>query len=85
MFPTLQKGSTVNLEILSPNQLKNGDIIGVILKGKKEIIFRNCFFIDGKKKKVNLFPMNHSYETATYEMKDIKLIGKAKRIITNLE
>ena len=29
--------------------------------------------------------MNHSYETATYEMKDIKLIGKAKRIIVTIQ
>ena len=85
MFPILQKGSTVTLEIVTLDKLKNGDIIGVILKGKKDIIFRKCFFVDDKKKKVNLFPMNASFETATFDMKNIKLIGKAKRIITNLE
>lgn len=85
MFPTIPKGSIVNLEIITIDQLKNGDIIGIVIKSKKEIIFRKCFFADEKKKKVNLFPMNPTYETFMYEMKDIKLIGKAKRIITNLE
>jgi SOS-response transcriptional repressor LexA len=81
----MQKGSMVTLEIVAHDQLKNGDIIGVVLQGKKEIIFRKCFFADDKKKKVNLFPMNPSYETGTFNIKDIKIIGKAKRIITNLE
>jgi SOS-response transcriptional repressor LexA len=85
MFPAISKGNTVTLEIITLDKLKNGDIIGVILKGKKEIIFRKCFFVDEKKKKVNLFPMNSAFETFMYKMKDIKLIGKAKRIITNLE
>jgi hypothetical protein len=29
--------------------------------------------------------MNSSYETGTFEIKGIKIIGKAKKIITNLE
>ena len=84
MFPTLPKGSTVTLEIVDIGQLKDGDIIGVNVDGKKDIIFRNCFF-DKARKSVSLFPMNHSYPTETLNIKDIKIIGKVKRIITNLE
>jgi hypothetical protein len=43
MFPTLQKGSTVTLELVTIDQIKNGDLIAYNKKGKKDVIYRKCF------------------------------------------
>jgi SOS-response transcriptional repressor LexA len=41
--------------------------------------------VDEKRKRDDLFPMNPTYEKVTFDINDIKIIGKAKRIIINLE
>lgn len=77
MFPILQKGSEVILEV--KENYDNGDIL--YLSKSKEYIFRKCFFTNNEKSKLNLITINSNISDIV-DIKDIKIMGRVKRVIT---
>jgi SOS-response transcriptional repressor LexA len=85
MFPTLQRGSMVTLEMLTIDQIKNGDIIAFTQKSKKDVFFRKCLFTDEDKNNLILFPLNNTFKTIIYELKNISILGIVKKIMTDID
>ena len=81
MFPILQKGSTVTLETVTADRIKNGDIIAYNQKGKRDVIFRKCFFVDETKTKMNLIAINSLYDSETIGLDSLNILGKVKKVI----
>lgn len=81
MFPILQKGSEVTLE--AKDNYENGDILCFIKGKSKEMIFRKCFYANEKKTKLNFISINSNL-SETLDIKDVKILGRVKRIIKNI-
>ncbi|MEG1779054.1 MAG: S24 family peptidase [Oscillospiraceae bacterium] len=82
MFPILQQGSIVNLEI--KEEYSNGDILCFAKKKGKGVFFRKGFFANEKRTKLNLIAVNDNI-SVTVDIKDIEIIGRVKTIITEIE
>ncbi len=85
MFPIIQSGSKVILELKNSKELCDGDIIAfTIKKAENNIIYRKVVFIDDAHTKLVTFPMNTEYDTVTYSIDDIIILGKVKQVIADL-
>ncbi len=84
MYPIISKGSMVNQLVLPLEEYQNGDILLVVISGSKKAICRKCFFLDEPRTKVALMAYDQEIDTENYNIKDIAILGKAKRIITEL-
>lgn len=83
MFPILPKGCKTILEMKNIADYQDGDILCFSVKGKDELLYRKCTFVDGLHKKVVMVPMNTQYPSGLYCVKDIVIFGKVKQSITD--
>ena len=84
MYPIIIAGSKVNPQFLPINEYRNGDILLIVIKGSKKPVCRKCLF-DETRTKITLMAYDQKIETESYNVKDIAILGKVKRIITELE
>lgn len=84
MFPIIRSGSKVNPLALPLNDYKDGDILLVVVKGSKKPICRKCMFPDSSREKITLMAYDQKIQTETYIINEVKILGKVKRIITEL-
>ncbi|MCK9330104.1 MAG: S24 family peptidase [Candidatus Cloacimonetes bacterium] len=84
MFPIIRSGSKVNPLALPLNDYKDGDILLVVVKGSKKPICRKCMFPDSSREKITLMAYNQKIQTETYRIDEVKILGKVKRIITDI-
>jgi len=83
MEPLIPNGCMIFLEILELINYKNGDIILVKVKNSKAPIVRKCIF-NNDKSTITLFAYNNQVEPQTLIVGQVSIIGKVKRIITDL-
>lgn len=81
MFPIVPENAGIILEMQKEN--KNGDIVAIKIKDKEEIIARTVVFESNNK--VLLIPLNKKFDNEIYNKNDITILGKIKRIITEIQ
>lgn len=84
MFPLMQNGNKVILELKTLSEFFDGDIIAFSTKKESNIIYRKVVFIDDEHTKLVTFPINTEYDTVTYSSDDIIILGKVKQVIADL-
>lgn len=82
MIPVLPKGSRVNL--IKAETCSNGDIVCLKLNNSENLLFRKCVFLDNRKTKAALIPLNAKYETLVIDVSKLSIIGKVSEIITSI-
>lgn len=84
MFPIIRSGSKVNPLALPLNDYKDGDILLVVAKGSKKPTCRKCLFPDASREKITLMAYDQHIQTDTYSINEVKILGKVKRVITDI-
>lgn len=84
MFPIIQSGNKVIIELKNTKDLCDGDIIAFSTNKENNIIYRKVVFIDNEHTKLVTFPINKEYDTVTYSSDDIMILGKVKQVIADL-
>lgn len=85
MFPIIPKGSKAVFEIKEIKDFADGDIIAFIEKDNENIlIFRKIIFLNKEHSIFAMFPVNSEYETKTYSIDDVTILGRVCQIITDL-
>lgn len=79
MSPLISKNSRVTIRL--QEKYENSDILLVKVKGTNDIIARYAFFNENN---ISLIPLNKDFETITYNVNRVVIIGKIIKIITNL-
>ncbi len=78
MFPKITEGAKITLQI--EDKYKNGDVLAVKIKDE-DIIVRYAFI---NKEEITLAPLNSQYETITYNLKDVVILGKVIKTINDI-
>lgn len=78
MFPKIPEGANINLQI--QNEYNKGDILAIKIKNE-EIIVRYAFINNDE---ITLAPLNSQYETITYNLKDVVILGKVIKTINDI-
>lgn len=79
MSPLIKANDEVTIEI--KDRYINGDIIAVNVPKHKGIRIRQAVFLG---RSVELVPLNKEYEHKTYNKENINILGKVKKIITEI-
>lgn len=79
MCPKILEGSKIVLKI--QNNYEDGDILAIKLKNEEEIIVRFAFI---NEESIKLMPLNKQYNTITYNLNDVSILGKVTKVITNI-
>lgn len=79
MFPKIMENSKIQLKI--QDKYKNGDILAIKIKGQDNYVIRYTLFNNDT---VTLMPINNKFETLDYNLKDIIILGKVTKVITNI-
>lgn len=79
MFPLIPKNSKIILELKEKYQ--NGDILAIKTKDFENAIVRYTLF---NNENIILTSLNKDYETLTYKLKNIEILGKVNQVITNI-
>ena len=79
MFPLIPEKSKITLKI--EQNYQNGDVLAIKTKDFDKAIVRYVLFDN---KNVILTSLNKEYETLTYNLKDIEILGKVNQVITNI-
>ena len=79
MFPLISEKSKITLKI--EQNYQNGDVLAIKTKDFDKAIVRYTLF---NNENVILTSLNKEYETLTYKLKDIEILGKVNQIITNI-
>lgn len=74
MFPHIPQGAKVEIE--KNVDIKNGDFI--VAEGENDTTIIRKYIKIGNK--ITLLPTNNDFETITYNLKDIKVIGRVKSV-----
>ena len=83
MYPILRKGSQVRIE--ARDEYKDGDMLCYQKWGDDARYIRQAQFLDTAHSKVKMIPINYVYNSETFEINDIVILGKVKQAITNFE
>lgn len=78
MFPKIPEGANINLKI--QNEYSKGDILAIKIKNE-DIIVRYAFINNNE---ITLAPLNSQYETITYNLKDVVILGKVIKTINDI-
>lgn len=79
MCPLIKENDEVTIEI--KDRYINGDIIAVNVPDHKGVIIRQAVFLG---RSIELVPLNKEYEHKTYNKENIIILGKVKKIITEI-
>ena len=79
MFPLIPEKSKITLKI--EQNYQNGDVLAIKTKDFDKAIVRYVLFDN---ENVILTSLNKEYETLTYNLKDIEILGKVNQVITNI-
>ena len=79
MFPFIKENDEITIEI--KDRYINGDIIVATVKGQKGIIIRQASFLGTQ---IELAPFNKKYKHTTYNKEELTILGKVKKIITEI-
>lgn len=79
MYPLIKENNEVTIEI--KDRYINGDIIAVNIPEQKGIIIRQAVFLG---RSIELVSLNKEYKSKTYNKEDITILGKVKKIITEI-
>ena len=78
MFPKIPEGAKITLQI--EDKYKNGDVLAIKIKNE-DIIVRYAFI---NNEEITLAPLNSQYETITYNLKDVVILGKVIKTINDI-
>jgi len=78
MFPIIQEGAEITLKY---EDFKSGDILAVKIKGQEDFIVRYAIMNENE---IVLKPLNNKFETLTYKLDDITILGKVAKVITEI-
>lgn len=78
MFPKIPEGANINFKI--QNEYNKGDILAIKIKND-DIIVRYAFINNDE---ITLAPLNSQYETKTYNLKDVVILGKVTKTINDI-
>lgn len=84
MYPIIQKGSKVIFELKEIQDYSDGDILAYTEGESENAIMRKVAFLNNEHTRLAMFPLNNEYETKTYNIDEITIIGKVIQIITDL-
>lgn len=84
MYPTMPKGSKATLEYCDLDKYKDGDILAYIEKNTTALMYRKAAFLNEQHTQVAMFPMNSDFQTKTYNVEDITILGKVTQVITKI-
>ena len=84
MFPIIPKGSKVIFEDKEIQDYVNGDILLFSQKGSKEPLLRKVAFLNDEHSVVAMFPLNDEFETVTYSLDDVTIMGRVNQVIYEL-
>lgn len=79
MYPLIKENDKVILE--SQSNYSNGDVLAITLVDKKEIVIRQVVYLG---KDVQLIPLNKEYKIEFYNKNNISILGKVKKVITEI-
>lgn len=84
MYPLINKGDKINIELLAISDYKETDILCLKKSGQEEILVRRHIFANSSRSKITLIPLNPDYPIETVLVKDISILGRIKDIIRSL-
>lgn len=79
MFPLIVEKSKVSLKL--EKEYHNGDILAIRVKDNEDVIFRYVLFNNDN---IILTPLNKEFETLTYKLNEVKILGKVIKEITSI-
>lgn len=79
MYPLIKENDEVTIEI--KDRYINGDMIAVTIQGQKGIMIRQAVFLG---RNIELVALNKEYKHKTYDKDDVIILGKVKKIITEI-
>lgn len=84
MYPTMPKASKATLEYCELDKYKDGDILAFIEKNTTALMYRKAAFLNEQHTQIAMFPMNSDFQTKTYNIEDITILGKVTQVITQI-
>lgn len=79
MYPLIKENDEITIEI--KDRYINGDTLAISIKEEKGIIIRQAVFLG---RTIELVPLNKDYKTKSYNQEDLIILGKVKKIITEI-
>lgn len=85
MFPILPKGSKAVFEIKELKDYSDGDIL-IFLEFQNDsvLLFRKVAFLNDEHTEFAMFPINTEFQTKTYKIEDVSIIGRVCQVINDL-
>lgn len=84
MFPVLPKNSKVSIEHFEITEIKDGDIVAIATKETQTIYYRKIAFLNDDHTSFMLYPINQTYPTEKTAITNTLIIGKVKKVTTDL-
>ena len=81
MYPLIKENDEVTFEIKDKNKYVDSDILLVKLNNEENITARQAIFLGND---VKLVPLNNKYISKLVHINDIKILGKVKKVITEI-
>lgn len=83
MYPVIEKGDMVNIELKELKDYKTGDIVLLKKNDKKANLIARKLVI-GNKKEITLIPINNEYSAETVNLDDITIMGAITQLIRKI-
>lgn len=81
MEPIIKENDEVTIEIKDKNNYTDGDILVVKFSKEENITARQAIFLGND---VKLVPLNNKYKSSLVHKNDIEILGKVKKVITEI-
>lgn len=79
MYPLIKHNDEIMIQVL--DRYINGDILVVKINNENKMVIRQAVFLGND---TELIPLNKEYKIKTYKKDDITILGKVKKIITEI-
>lgn len=79
MSPLIKKDDEITIEM--KDRYINSDTVVVSIKGQEGILIRQAVFLG---REIELTPLNKKYEVKTYNQNELTILGKVKKVITEI-
>jgi len=79
MYPLIKQNDEVIIQL--EERYINGDILLIKINNDNKIVIRQVVFLGNE---VELIPLNKEYKIKTYKREDITILGKVKKVITEI-
>ncbi len=84
MFPVLPKNSKVSIEYVDITEINDGDIVAIADKQSQTTYYRKIAFLNDEHTNFMLYPLNPKYPTEKQTIKNTLILGKVKKVTSDL-